>query len=77
LEQLRGYDYKADIWSFGITALELACGRAPFADLPPMKVMILTLEKDPPTLEQCTTKKFSKLFKDMIASCLQKDPTKR
>lgn len=72
-----GYDFHADIWSFGITILELAHGHAPFARFPPMKVLLMTLQNPPPTLEEADNKTFSKALRELVALCLQKDPTRR
>mmetsp|Transcript_5482 Transcript_5482/g.14104 ORF Transcript_5482/g.14104 Transcript_5482/m.14104 type:complete len:460 (+) Transcript_5482:279-1658(+) len=83
MEQVDGYDYKADIWSFGITALELAKGFAPYAFLPPMKVLLLTIQEEPPSLrtysteKSCTGESFSRSFKEMVRMCLQKEARKR
>jgi len=67
-----GYNHKADIWSAGITAIELAEGYPPYVDLDPMKVLHLIPKAKPPEL-----KSGSKIFKDFVAKCLVRDPRQR
>ncbi|XP_065177425.1 STE20-related kinase adapter protein alpha-like [Sycon ciliatum] len=80
LEQnLAGYDYKSDIYSIGVCAVELAHGVTPFADMTTTQMLLLKLTSDPPTLVEPPTgpKRFSAHFHSFVNSCLDRDPGKR
>ncbi|KAL0205434.1 hypothetical protein P9112_000741 [Eukaryota sp. TZLM1-RC] len=79
----RLYSESCDIWSLGISAIELAHGVAPYSKYPPMKVVLMTIQNPPPSLDSVddaddkNPRRWSRSFKEFVDHCLNKDPTKR
>ena len=70
-----GYDCLADIWSLGITTVEMAEGRPPYAEVHPMRAIFMIPTKPSPTLKD--QEGWSPDFHDFIARCLIKSPEER
>jgi len=69
------YNELVDIWSLGITAIEMAEGKAPYSELSPFAVLVHITKNSPPKLQE--PDEFSPEFSDFIAACLTKDPKQR
>ncbi|TPX31871.1 hypothetical protein SmJEL517_g04884 [Synchytrium microbalum] len=69
-----GYGVNADVWSLGITCIEMAEGRPPYHDIHPMRAIFMIPTKPPPQLDAA---KYSPKFRSFVSRCLTKNPADR
>lgn len=76
-ELIRGlsYDAKVDVWSTGITAIEMAEGQPPYINEQPLRALLLITVNPPPTLKE--TNRWSNEYNHFLKACLTSDPSKR
>jgi len=89
IEQAKGHNSSADIWSLGIVALELGKGYPPYARFEHFTIILKTLQDEPPSLKSYEDEKRrqpspgtewcrkSQAYKDLLGLCLRKDPNER
>ncbi|XP_059614362.1 serine/threonine-protein kinase hippo isoform X2 [Phlebotomus argentipes] len=70
-----GYDCVADIWSLGITALEMAEGKPPYGDIHPMRAIFMIPQRPPPSFRE--PDRWSTEFIEFVSMCLVKNPEER
>ncbi|KAI8848079.1 kinase-like domain-containing protein [Chytridium lagenaria] len=75
MAQNSNFNEKVDVYSFGITAIELAYNKTPFDKWPSLKILLSKLEYDCPAIP--SSKPMSPCFFDFVQQCIQKDPSKR
>ncbi|RZF36430.1 hypothetical protein LSTR_LSTR010850 [Laodelphax striatellus] len=69
------YDSRIDVWSLGITAIELGDGKAPFEDIHPTRALFQIVRNPPPLLYRPAN--WTQIYNDFIAECLEKNPENR
>uniref|UniRef100_A0A1L8DKI6 non-specific serine/threonine protein kinase n=2 Tax=Nyssomyia neivai TaxID=330878 RepID=A0A1L8DKI6_9DIPT len=70
-----GYDCVADIWSLGITALEMAEGKPPYGDIHPMRAIFMIPQRPPPSFRE--PDRWTTEFIEFVSMCLVKNPEER
>jgi serine/threonine protein kinase len=72
IEQETGYDNKADVWSLGVTAIEMVEGQPPFFDLPAMKAVLQVVNSESPGLNKYD-ESWSPEFRAFVDDCCDKN----